>query len=92
MLHQLLKENITLDEINMIFEPSTPKDVVSLMAKYHSQNLKDTTTILVVDGMHELMEERDDGLKTDTIFYKSLTYIASLVYSGLFLYLFVPQI
>ncbi|CAI2179268.1 6259_t:CDS:2 [Funneliformis geosporum] len=39
-----------------------PLDVVSLIAKHHNKDLKNVTVILVVNGMQQLMENKNDDL------------------------------
>ncbi|CAG8799103.1 24262_t:CDS:2, partial [Racocetra persica] len=85
MLHQLLRDKMSFDNIIQKYDPPTPLSVVSLVAKYHNRDLKKITVILVVDGMQQLMNNKDDGLKSDSWFYMALSNIADLVFSGTFL-------
>ncbi|CAG8606483.1 11470_t:CDS:2, partial [Dentiscutata heterogama] len=84
MLFQLLREKMTLNKIIETYEPPDPLDVVTLIAKYHNQDLKNVTVILIVDGMQQLIENKDDGLKLNSSFYKTLTSVADLAFSGIF--------
>ncbi|CAG8696086.1 10260_t:CDS:2, partial [Racocetra fulgida] len=63
MLFQLLREKMRLHEIIETYKPPDPLDVVSVIAKHYNRDLKSVTVILVVDGMQQLMENKDDGLK-----------------------------
>ncbi|CAB5380237.1 unnamed protein product [Rhizophagus irregularis] len=47
--------------------------------------MKSATVILIVDGMQQLMKDKDDGLKLDSMFYKTLTSFADLAFSGTFM-------
>ncbi|CAI2189932.1 16769_t:CDS:2 [Funneliformis geosporum] len=84
MLFQLLREKMRLHEIIETYKPPDPLDVVSVIAKHHNRDLKNVTVILVVDGMQQLMENKDDGLKLNSQFYKTLTSVADLAFSGIF--------
>ncbi|RHZ76437.1 hypothetical protein Glove_197g38 [Diversispora epigaea] len=84
MLFQLLREKMKLYKIIETYEPPNPMDVVTLIAKHHNQDLKDVTVILVVDGMQQLIENKDDSLKLNSSFYKTLTSVADLTFSGTF--------
>ncbi|CAG8693137.1 4128_t:CDS:2, partial [Funneliformis caledonium] len=84
MLFQLLRGKMMLHEIIKTFNPPDPLDVVSLIAKHHNRDLKNATVILVVDGMQQLMENKDDGLKLNSTFYKTLTSVADLAFSSTF--------
>ncbi|CAG8447029.1 967_t:CDS:2, partial [Acaulospora colombiana] len=84
MLFQLLREKMMFPEITNKYEPPDPLDVVKLIAKHHNRNLKNVTVILVVDGMQQLMLNNDDGLKSDSSFYKTLTSVADLAFNGIF--------
>ncbi|CAG8593974.1 9675_t:CDS:2, partial [Acaulospora colombiana] len=84
MLFQLLREKMTLNKIIETYEPPDPLDVVTLIAKHYNRNLKDITVILVVDGMQQLMQNKDDGLKLDSRFYMTMTSVADLAFSGIF--------
>jgi hypothetical protein len=84
MLLQLLREKMRLSEIINKYMPPDPLDVVSLIAKHHNQDLTKATVILVVDGMQQLIENKDDGLKSGSQFYRTLTSVADLALSGVF--------
>ncbi|CAG8617382.1 8244_t:CDS:1 [Ambispora gerdemannii] len=84
MLLQLLKEKMGLYKIIQTYEPADPEDVMTLVAKYHNRDLKDITVILVVDGMQQLMDNKDDGLKSDSRFYQTLSSIADFAFKGIF--------
>ncbi|CAG8520800.1 247_t:CDS:2 [Ambispora leptoticha] len=83
MLFQLLREKMKFYKIIETYEPPNPLDVVTLIAKHHNRDLKNVTVILVVDGMQQLMENKDDGLKLNSSFYKTLTSVADLAFSGI---------
>ncbi|KAF0465052.1 putative crinkler family protein [Gigaspora margarita] len=85
MLFQLLREKMRLHEIIETYKPPDPLDVVSVIAKHYNRDLKSVTVILVVDGMQQLMENKDDGLKLNSTFYKTLTSFADLAFSGTFI-------
>ncbi|CAG8798543.1 3185_t:CDS:2, partial [Racocetra persica] len=85
MLFQLLREKMDLYEIIETYNPPNPMDVVKLIAKHYNRDLKSATIILVVDGMQQLMENKDDGLKLNSTFYKTLTSFADLAFSGTFI-------
>ncbi|CAG8691070.1 16884_t:CDS:2, partial [Racocetra fulgida] len=85
MLFQLLREKMDLYEIIETYYPPNPMDVVKLIAKHYNRDLKSATIILVVDGMQQLMENKDDGLKLNSTFYKTLTSFADLAFSGTFM-------
>ncbi|RUS14822.1 hypothetical protein BC937DRAFT_93271 [Endogone sp. FLAS-F59071] len=76
MLLQLLPEK-ELNDIIDSYESPDPMTVLGLVAKYNKLELKDATIILVVDGMQNLMTSYEDGLNTDSLFYKTLTNIDS---------------
>ncbi|CAG8455748.1 11633_t:CDS:2 [Acaulospora colombiana] len=84
MLFQLLREKMTLNKIIETYEPPDPLDVVTLIAKHYNQDLKNITVILVVDGMQQLMVNKDDNLRSDSSFYKTLTSVADLAFCGTF--------
>ncbi|CAG8757682.1 229_t:CDS:1, partial [Ambispora leptoticha] len=84
MLLQLLGEKMGLYKIIQTYEPADPEDVMTLVAKYHNRDLKDITVILVVDGMQQLMDNKDDGLKSDSRFYQTLSSIADFAFKGIF--------
>ncbi|CAG8513854.1 7023_t:CDS:2, partial [Paraglomus occultum] len=85
MLLQLLREKMGLYKIIQTYEPVDPEDVMTLVAKYHNRDLKDITAILVVDGMQQLMDNKDDGFKSDSRFYQTLSSIADFAFKGIFL-------
>ncbi|RIB13229.1 hypothetical protein C2G38_2198446 [Gigaspora rosea] len=85
MLFQLLREKMDLYEIIETYKPPNPMDVMKLVAKYYNRDLKSVTVILVVDGMQQLMENKDDSLKFNSTFYKTLTSFADLAFSGIFM-------
>ncbi|CAG8616900.1 19902_t:CDS:2 [Dentiscutata erythropus] len=80
----LFRDKMTLNKIIETYEPPDPL-VVTLIAKHHNQDLRNVTAILVIDGIQQLMESKDDGLKLNSIFYKTLTSIADLAFSGIFM-------
>ena len=65
--------------------PPHPMDVVKLIAKHYNRGLKSATVILIVDGMQHLMENKDDGLKSSSTFYKTPNSFADLVFSDTFM-------
>ncbi|CAG8433446.1 1783_t:CDS:10 [Diversispora eburnea] len=81
MLFQLLREKMMFHEIIRTFKPPDALNVVTLIAKHHNRDLKNVTVILVVDGMQQLMENKDDGLKLNSKFYKTLTFVADLAFT-----------
>ncbi|CAB4417333.1 unnamed protein product [Rhizophagus irregularis] len=85
MLFQLLREQMDLDEIIDTYKPPSPMDVVRLIAKHYNRDMKSATVILIVDGMQQLMKDKDDGLKLDSMFYRTLTSFADLAFSGTFM-------
>ncbi|RHZ90174.1 hypothetical protein Glove_5g80 [Diversispora epigaea] len=84
MLFQLLREKMMFHEIIRTYKPPDPLDVVTLIAKHYNRDLRNITVILVVDSMQHLMENKDDGLKSNSLFYKTLTSVADLAFSGIF--------
>src|SRR4051812_31207039 len=76
MLFQLLRKKMMFHEIIEAFEPPDPIDVVKLMAKHYNQSWSDITVILIIDGIHQLMNDKNDGLKVDSPFYKTLRSVA----------------
>ncbi|KAF0546337.1 putative crinkler family protein [Gigaspora margarita] len=85
MLLQLLREKMNLDDIIETYDPPSPLNVVSLVAKYYNRDVKNVTVILVVDGMQQLMDNKDDGLNSDSRFYRTLSSIGNLSFSGIFI-------
>ncbi|CAB5353877.1 unnamed protein product [Rhizophagus irregularis] len=85
MLFQLLRKQMDLDEIIDTYKPPSPMDVVKLIAKHYNRDMKSATVILIVDGMQQLMKDKDDGLKLDSMFYRTLTSFADLAFSGTFI-------
>jgi len=59
--------------------------VLRQVAKGENKGLRDTTIILIVDGMQALMVSRDDGQDKNSQFYRTLTAIGDLSSQGLFL-------
>jgi hypothetical protein len=59
--------------------------VLRQVAKGEKKELKDTAVILIVDGMQALMDSRNDGDKTDSRFYRTLTCIGGLAFQGFFI-------
>ena len=84
MLSQLLKKKRGFESVRLTYEPPPPLDVISLIAKHQNRDLKNTTVILVVDGMQQLMSSKDDGLNSDSLLYRTLSAIADLTHSGSF--------
>ncbi|CAG8558329.1 3630_t:CDS:1 [Racocetra fulgida] len=78
MLLQLFFGERTLDDIIGNYEPPSPWDVLALIAKYEDKKLEDATVILVVDGLHNTMSDRGDGLNKNSLFYKTLSNIGDL--------------
>ncbi|CAG8501492.1 13693_t:CDS:1, partial [Acaulospora colombiana] len=62
MLFQLLRVKIMLNKIIETYEPPDLLDVMTLIAKHYNQDLKNVIVILVVDGMQQLMVNKDDDL------------------------------
>ncbi|CAG8774095.1 42730_t:CDS:2 [Gigaspora margarita] len=84
MLLQLCSGERTLDDIIGNYEPPSPWDVLALIAKYEDKKLKDATVILVVDGLHNIMSNRNDGLNKNSSVYRTLTNIGDLSLSKTF--------
>ncbi|RHZ69343.1 hypothetical protein Glove_284g6 [Diversispora epigaea] len=78
MLLQLTSGERTLDNIIGNYEPPSPWDVLALIAKYENKKLEDATVILVVDGLHNIMSDRNDGLNKNSSFYETLINIGDL--------------
>ncbi|CAG8628264.1 11632_t:CDS:2 [Paraglomus brasilianum] len=78
MFLQLSSGEKTLDHIIGNYEPPPPWDVLALIAKYEDKKLEDATVILVIDGLHNTMSDRNDGLNKNSSFYKTLTNIGDL--------------
>jgi len=55
-----------------------------LVAKYENKELESATIILVIDGMQNIMESKDDGLCKESKFYKTLTAIGELSLENIF--------
>ncbi|CAG8447929.1 3563_t:CDS:2, partial [Gigaspora rosea] len=85
MLLQLLREKMNLDDIIETYDPPSPLNVVSLVARYYNRDVKNVNVILVVDGMQQLMDNKDDGLNSDSRFYRTLSSIGNLSFSGIFI-------
>ncbi|CAB4440565.1 unnamed protein product [Rhizophagus irregularis] len=75
---------MVLYEIIEAYTLPDPMDVVTLIAKYYNQDLKKATVILIVEGMHQLMESKDNGLKSNSTFYQTLSSYGDLALSGTF--------
>ncbi|GET03519.1 crinkler (CRN) family protein, putative [Rhizophagus clarus] len=85
MLAQLLREEMSFEEVRLTYEPPSPLSVVSLVAKYRNRDLKDVTVILVVDAMQQIMSSPDDGLKEDSDFYRTMSSVGDLGLQNVFL-------
>ena len=70
MLHQLLPEK-AFDQID--YKAPDPLAVLRQVAKGENKELKDTAVILIVDGMQQLMDSRNDGHNRNSRFYRTLT-------------------
>ncbi|GES74357.1 crinkler (CRN) family protein, putative [Rhizophagus clarus] len=55
MLFQLLREEMSLNDVLFRYEAPFPMSVISLVAKHENRDMKDIMVILVVDGMQKLM-------------------------------------
>ncbi|CAG8793617.1 12949_t:CDS:2, partial [Gigaspora rosea] len=84
MLLQLFSGERTLDNLIGNYEPPSPWDVLALIAKYEDKKLEDATVILVVDGLHNIMSDINDGLNKNSSFYRTLTNIGDLSLSKTF--------
>jgi hypothetical protein len=84
MLHQLLPDCKLGNVINDYVAP-LPLEVLQLVAKHKNQALEDATIIVVVDAMQRLMDSYEDGLRTSSPFYRTLTAIGDLAHQGAFL-------
>ena len=62
MLFQLLREEMSLNDVLFRYEAPFPMSVISLVAKHENRDMKDITVILVVDGLQQIMACEDDGL------------------------------
>ena len=85
MLFQLLREEMSLNDVLFRYEAPFPMSVVSLVAKHENRDMKDITVILVVDGMQELMVHENDGLDKNSAFYRTLSSIGDLGLEKIFL-------
>ncbi|RGB25131.1 hypothetical protein C1646_803080 [Rhizophagus diaphanus] len=47
--------------------------------------MKNVTVILIVDRMQQLMKDKDNGLKLDSMFYRTLIFFANLTFSDTFM-------
>ncbi|CAG8444371.1 8373_t:CDS:2 [Funneliformis caledonium] len=82
MLFQLLEER--LDTVIARYELTSPWDVLNLVAIYENKELESATFILVIDGMQNMIESKDDGLYKESKFYKTLTTIGELSLENIF--------
>ncbi|GBB87072.1 hypothetical protein RclHR1_13530005 [Rhizophagus clarus] len=60
MLFQLLREEMSLNDVLFRHEVPFPMSVISLVTKHENRDMKDITVILVVDGMQELIIHEDN--------------------------------
>ncbi|KAF9094166.1 hypothetical protein BGX27_001511, partial [Mortierella sp. AM989] len=67
MLHQLLDE-VDLGRALSSYIAPDPIDVINVVAKHYNQDLRESTVILVIDGMQEFMVDYEDALQTDSNF------------------------
>lgn len=75
MLYQLLPHKLSDDIISLThsYQAPHPLTVLNLVAKYENKRLKDTTVILIVDGLQALMHSDNDGQNPLSEFYHTLT-------------------
>jgi len=90
MLYRLLPKE-KLQNIIETYEAPDPWSVLELVAKHEEKELKDTTVILIVDGLHALMVSENNGQDKSSVFYKTLTAIGDLTHEEASYFLVVRQ-
>ncbi|KAF9409162.1 hypothetical protein BGZ76_005728, partial [Entomortierella beljakovae] len=67
MLYQLLSDNgMELEQVLRDYFAPDPIDVLNLVARFHHEDLCNSTVILVIDGLQELMVDYQDALRPDS--------------------------
>ncbi|RUO95862.1 hypothetical protein BC936DRAFT_143070, partial [Jimgerdemannia flammicorona] len=84
MLLQLLPSE-DMGYISRNFVPPEPLDVLKIVAKHEKRDLGEITVILVVDGLHAMLESSLDGRTETSPFYQTLSSIGDLALGKIFL-------
>jgi hypothetical protein len=84
MIMQLLPDE-TLDSIIKGYIAPHPLDVLKLIARHRGHRVEDATVVLVIDGLHRLMDTYEDAHHEESKFYRTLAAIGDLMHNGVFL-------